>query len=320
MSSERPGEGPAQQGRFSPIVARTRTLQRPVGPIAQDCVNISFVRSGTAELFGGIRRTSIAFGDAVLIGPGVLCGVEPEGAFTATTALLDTDYAVDQAFWQYADLMSSRHDALGFAAVLYAEPLQVLRLGEDRAGLLLPWLDELVALSVSGSFLDRFNRMQSLWFAIADVLGPYVAITPARTSRTQCERAWPTAPRHRRFRVLRDEARQAAEFMREDLARRWTLDELAELVHLSTSQLGRVFANAFGKSPITYLTIMRAERMATLLRTSDAPISRIAVEVGWPDPDFATRQFRRNVGMTPTQFRAMETGRAVLPDPDYLGN
>jgi AraC-like DNA-binding protein len=45
--------------------------------------------------------------------------------------------------------------------------------------------------------------------------------------------------------------------------------------------------------------------MGRLLRTTDAPLTVIAREVGWRDADFAARQFRRSVGITPSQYRAM---------------
>ena len=83
------------------------------------------------------------------------------------------------------------------------------------------------------------------------------------------------------------------------------MDALAEAVHLSLSQAGRVFVDAYGESPIAYLTMQRAEQMARLLRTSDTPIAVIAREVGWGDPDFAARQFRRSVGLTPSRYRVM---------------
>jgi len=244
--------------------------------------------------------------------------MEPDGVLTVTTVFLDTDYAIDQVFWQHADLLRNRHDAVGLAETLYAEPVQVLRLGEDRAGYLMPWLDELVALSVAGQFRERFNRLQSLWFAIADVISPAIVVTPIRLTRTQCARTSPTPPRHRQFLELREDVRKAADLLKGDIRRRWTLGEIARAVNLSQSRLGVVFSEAFGKSPIAYLTMLRAEEMAKLLRTTDEPIKRIALAVGWADPDFATKQFRRSVGVNPTQFRAMDRRRTAVSDPDYL--
>jgi AraC family transcriptional regulator len=36
---------------FHPVLARTRTIHRPVGPVAYDCVKVIIVRDGSAILF-----------------------------------------------------------------------------------------------------------------------------------------------------------------------------------------------------------------------------------------------------------------------------
>ena len=81
---------------------------------------------------------------------------------TTTTLYLDRDYVIDQVFWQYAARFKDRLDASDFLGTNYAEPAQVVRIGEDRAGLLMPWLDELAALSVDGLRAERFYRAQAL--------------------------------------------------------------------------------------------------------------------------------------------------------------
>ncbi|GAA5149641.1 hypothetical protein GCM10025768_13090 [Microbacterium pseudoresistens] len=102
---------------------------------------------------------------------------------------------------------------------------------------------------------------------------------------------------------MRDEARRAAELLRDSLQERWTLDGLAQTVHLSPSQLGRVFVEAYGTSPIAYLAMLRIQQMAHLLHTTDQSVAVIAHQVGWRDPDFASRQFRRRVGTPPSEYR-----------------
>lgn len=290
---------------LSPLVARTRTMHRPLDPTAYDCVRIVVTRDGSSILLSEFGQKPVKVGDVILLGANVLCGSEPEGHITVTTIYADTDYVVDQVFWQYVGLLSDRLDAQDFAATIFAEPAQILRLGEDRAGMLMPWLDELVALSVEHRPVQNFYRMQALWFSIAHVIAPFIKTTPIRTSPTQRATTWPTPPRHRRFAPLRNEARKAAELLRADPARHWSMTDLANEVHLSKSQVGRVFVEAYGKSPIAYLTMLRTERMAGLLRTTDASIATIAEEVGWSDPDFAARQFRRSVGVTPSGYRAL---------------
>lgn len=296
---------------YQPIIARSKTIHAPIAPVAYDCVQLTFVRHGSAILLSEFGQKPVCVGDVVLLGANTLCGSEPEGHITVTTICADTDYVLDQVFWQHVGLLRDRLEAQDFAATVYSEPAQILRLGDDRARSLMPWLDELVALSIEDRPVENFHRMQALWFSITHVIAPYINASTVRTSPTQRARACPTQPRHRRFAPLRAEARRAAELLRTDPERRWSVDDLAAEVHLSRSQLFRVFTEAYGKSPIAYLTMLRTERMAGLLRTTDAPITLIAREVGWSDPDFAARQFRRSVGITPGKYRAVSQAEVV---------
>lgn len=291
--------------RFTPVVARSRTSHIAIDPVAYDCVKVIVVRAGSALLFSEFGTRHVNVGDVVVLAANTLCGAEPEGRVTTTTLYLDRDYVIDQVFWQYAEQFTDRLDAKHFLDTRYAEPAQVLRFGADRAGLLMPWLDELAALSIDGPAPERFYRAQALLFSVLDVIVPYLSVTEVRVTATQRATACPSPPRHRRFSALREEAREVERLLREDYRRRWTLRELAAAVHLSPSRMGRVFVEAFGKSPIAYLAMLRAERMACLLRTTDASIAVIAREVGWSDADFAARQFRRAIGVTPRRYRAM---------------
>ncbi|MCT1616589.1 helix-turn-helix domain-containing protein [Kocuria indica] len=298
---------------YDALIARTRTIHRPIGPVAYDCVKIIVVRSGSAILFSEFGERPIRPGDVVLLGANVLCGSEPEGHVTVTTIYADTDFLLDQLFWQHADVLRDRLDAQGFADTIYTEPAQVLRLGEDRAGMLMPWLDELVALSVDGVYRERFHRMQALWHAVIDQISPFIRITPYRTSPHQRARLRPTLPRDRRFTPLRAEARQVRDALQSDIARGWTLPELAGMVHLSTKQLSRVFTDAYGKTPLTYLTMLRVEEMARLLRETDLTIEQTGRRVGWRSRNRASAAFRECVGITPSRYRDMRSADSSMP-------
>ncbi|MGP5008841.1 helix-turn-helix transcriptional regulator [Brachybacterium tyrofermentans] len=281
-------------------------MHRPVGPLAYDCVKLIVIRSGSAILYSEFGERPVKPGDVVLLGANVLCGSEPEGHITVTVIYTDTDFLLDQLFWQYADVLYDRLDAQGFADMIYTEPAQVLRLGEDRAGMLMPWLDEMVALSVDGLCRARFHRMQALWHAVIDQVAPFIRISPHRTSPHQRARARPTLPRDRRFMPLREEARQVRDALRGDIARAWVLPELAGRVHLSTKQLSRVFVDAYGKTPLTYLTMLRVEEMARLLRETDLAIAEAGRRVGWRSRNRASAAFREYVGITPSRYRTMQ--------------
>lgn len=198
--------------QHAPIMARTQTFHQPVGPLAYDCVKVIVVRDGSAILFSEFGQRPVRSGDVIVLGANTLCGSEPEGRITATTIYADTDYVIDQVFWRHVGALQDRLDAQDFAATIYTEPAQVLRVGEDRAGMLMPWLDELVALSIEGQPVANFYRMQALWFSIAHVIAPFIKTSEVRTSPTQRATTCPTSPRIRRFSPLRAEARKPLTF------------------------------------------------------------------------------------------------------------
>ena len=296
---------------FQPLLARTRTIYRPIAPVAYDCVKLIFVRHGSAILLSKFGEKPVAIGDVIALGANILCGSEPEASITVTTLYLDRDYIVDQVFWQHAALLADRFEAQDFADDLYSEPAQILHLGEDRASMLMPWLDEMVALSIDGPAPESFYRLQALLFAVLDVIIPYVKTTPVRRTQTQRMATWPGLPHHRRFAPLRDEAREVADLLRCAPAQRWTLRDLADAVHLSPSQLGRVFVDAYGETPMTHLATLRAERLARLLRETDMPIEVAMREVGWYSRGHAARMFRQCIGVNPTRYREVSRQKAA---------
>ncbi len=88
-----------------------------------------------------------------------------------------------------------------------------------------------------------------------------------------------------------------------DYAKDWTLDELVRTAHMSRSNLMRVFRKATSQSPIEYLIRLRIQKSMELLRNSDLSVTEIAMEVGFNDSNYYTRQFNRIIGSSPSAFR-----------------
>ncbi len=88
-----------------------------------------------------------------------------------------------------------------------------------------------------------------------------------------------------------------------DFSRDWKLDELLEIAHMSRSNLMRVFRKATGQTPIEYLVRLRIQKAMDMLRNTDLSITEIALEVGFNDSNYFTRQFRRILGESPRVFR-----------------
>lgn len=83
------------------------------------------------------------------------------------------------------------------------------------------------------------------------------------------------------------------------------LAALAAGCHLSPDHFLREFRRVFGETPHQYLYRRRIERAATLLRTTDEPVTAIAQAVGYGSLGTFTRTFSRLMGRTPTQHRAL---------------
>lgn len=84
-----------------------------------------------------------------------------------------------------------------------------------------------------------------------------------------------------------------------------SLDSLAEELKLSPQYVSRVFKDAFGKNFKDYLTDCRIDAAKKLLRSGNQSISDIALEVGYKDPNYFCRIFKKVTGTTPKEFRKL---------------
>lgn len=82
-----------------------------------------------------------------------------------------------------------------------------------------------------------------------------------------------------------------------------SIKELARIANMSERSFYRIFQKATGVSPNQYLTNLRLSQAAELLKHSDASITEIAFECGFQDSSYMTKQFKRHMDITPSQFR-----------------
>lgn len=101
----------------------------------------------------------------------------------------------------------------------------------------------------------------------------------------------------------------ATELLDNAPTRAWTLRELADGVHVSSSYLCRLFTRELGISPLHYLERHRLEHTAQLLLEGDLSVGEISVTTGWSDSNYMSRRFRSTFGMSPTRYRQVFQSR-----------
>ncbi len=82
------------------------------------------------------------------------------------------------------------------------------------------------------------------------------------------------------------------------------LGDAARAVGMSESRFSTVFAQETGKTFTEYLTHLRLTRAKELLAGTDRKSAQIALEVGYNDAHYFSYLFKKNLGLTPGEYRA----------------
>ena len=87
------------------------------------------------------------------------------------------------------------------------------------------------------------------------------------------------------------------------LSEQCLLEDVAEQVHISTSQLTRIFRAAADMTPHEYLISLRIEYAKALLQETSFSIDEISARVGYVHATSFETAFRRRVGLSPARYR-----------------
>lgn len=93
------------------------------------------------------------------------------------------------------------------------------------------------------------------------------------------------------------------EYARARLDQAVSLDELAAQTGLSRFHFCTAFRLATGRTPCDWLAGLRVQTAAALLDERRMSITEIALQVGYGTPSAFSARFRRETGLTPTEFR-----------------
>lgn len=98
----------------------------------------------------------------------------------------------------------------------------------------------------------------------------------------------------------------AEEYIKNNFHKDISLDEISRTVNISPYYFSKIFKEGTGKNFIEYLTNIRMERAKELLSTTESSMKEICSMCGYSDPNYFSRSFKKNVGVTPTEYKSVQ--------------
>jgi len=81
------------------------------------------------------------------------------------------------------------------------------------------------------------------------------------------------------------------------------IDEYAQSMHRSTAWFIRSFKQYTGMTPMQYIISVRIANAQRLLGTPDYNVTEVASIVGYDNPLYFSRLFKKQTGISPTEYR-----------------
>ena len=104
-----------------------------------------------------------------------------------------------------------------------------------------------------------------------------------------------------------DAIKTAKRYIEENYAKDISLDDVSRIVNISPYYFSKIFKEESGYNFIEYLTNVRMDRAKELLDNSDLSMKEICAMCGYTDPNYFSRSFKKNVGVTPTEYKDGKT-------------
>ena len=96
---------------------------------------------------------------------------------------------------------------------------------------------------------------------------------------------------------------KAQEYIRHNYRKDLSLEEMSRQMDMSPYYFSKLFKEVTGSNFVEYVTGVRMKRARELLLEGGKSIKQICAEIGYSDPNYFSRIFKRYEGCTPTEFR-----------------
>jgi AraC family transcriptional regulator of arabinose operon len=154
---------------------------------------------------------------------------------------------------------------------------------------------------ISREYEDLFRRMRDELVRCSWGYEEMLTYLFRELLMTMHRRMTENAPRVSGF--IQDEIDRARAFFDEHYNEEISIEQYAVSRNMSTSWFNRSFRSAVGTSPMQYILDVRIRNAQTLLETTDYSVTSIAALVGYENPMYFSRLFRKAKGLSPSKYR-----------------
>ncbi|MCP4046178.1 MAG: helix-turn-helix domain-containing protein [Gammaproteobacteria bacterium] len=104
-------------------------------------------------------------------------------------------------------------------------------------------------------------------------------------------------------RTAEEGIQRSIDFMHKNLAKKLRLGDLANVAGMSPGHYGLFFRRSRDNTPLDYFNRLKIQKACELLKTTARPVGSIGESVGFTDPYYFSRMFRKMMGHSPRGYR-----------------
>ena len=96
---------------------------------------------------------------------------------------------------------------------------------------------------------------------------------------------------------------RATEFLKDNLDQNIKIEDLSKEFNLSVSRFTEVYKKQTGYAPIQHLILLRIQKSCVYLQLTDLSIKEVSAKVGFEDPFYFSRMFKKMMGVAPKYYK-----------------
>lgn len=96
---------------------------------------------------------------------------------------------------------------------------------------------------------------------------------------------------------------EAQRYIEENYEKEISLDEISRQLNISSYYFSKLFKETTKQNFVEYTTMVRLKRAKILLKDKRLGIKEIGIRIGYRDPNYFSRIFKKYEGVTPTEYR-----------------